>query len=82
MYFGYIREGDEVRGAAGDGGGEGAKVRRRRDVLKLLALRLVAVESQWSKARCYIEMSCVHLSSENIFLLFFWQVLFEENLSF
>ena len=46
MYFGYIREGDEVRGAAGDGGGEGAKVRRRRDVLKLLALRLVAVESQ------------------------------------
>ena len=39
----YIRDGDEVRGAAGDGGGEGAKVRRRRDVLKLLALRLVAV---------------------------------------
>ena len=43
----YIRDGDEVHGAAGDnGGGEGAKVRRRRDVLKLLALRLVAVESQ------------------------------------
>ena len=47
----YIRDGDEVGGAAGDGdggdsGGEGAKVRRRRDVLKLLALRLVAVESQ------------------------------------
>ena len=39
----YIRDGDEVGGAAGDGGGEGAKVRRRRDVLKLLALRLVAV---------------------------------------
>ena len=62
MYFGYIREGDEVRGAAGDGGGEGAKVRRRRDVLKLLALRLVAVESQWSKARRYIERY-VHIFS-------------------
>ena len=77
MYFGYIFATATRSAARPATAKERTKVRRRRDVLKLLALRLVVVESQCSKARCYIE-KYVHCKND---VLFVWQVFSLNDLS-